>query len=53
MRRIRTEHAPASFTTLQHMAQNLYRKSRVKDSLRLKRKTAVRDDEYLASFIAA
>jgi hypothetical protein len=31
--RIRTEHAPANFTTLGHMAQNLYRKSPVKDSM--------------------
>jgi predicted transposase YbfD/YdcC len=50
--RIRTEHAPANFTTLRHMAQNLYRKSPAKDSMRLKRKTAAWDDEYLASLIA-
>jgi predicted transposase YbfD/YdcC len=52
-RRIRTEHAPANFTTLRHMAQNLYRKSPAKDSMRLKRKTAAWDDDYLASLIAA
>jgi predicted transposase YbfD/YdcC len=51
--RIRTENAPANFTTLRHMAQNLYQKSPTKDSLRLKRKTAAWDDEYLASLIAA
>jgi predicted transposase YbfD/YdcC len=51
--RIRTEHAPANFTTLRHMAQNLYRKSPAKDATRLKRKTAARDDDYLASLIAA
>ena len=51
--RIRTGHAPANFTTLRHMAQNLYRKSPGKDSMRLKRKTAGWDDEYLASLIAA
>jgi predicted transposase YbfD/YdcC len=50
--RIRTEHAPANFTTLRHMAQNLYRKSPAKDSMRLKRKTAAWDDDYLASLIA-
>ena len=33
--RIRTRHAPANFTTLRHMAQNLYRKSPAKDSMRL------------------
>jgi predicted transposase YbfD/YdcC len=51
--RIRTENAPANFTTLRHMAQNLYRKSPAKDSMRLKRKTAAWDDDYLASLIAA
>ena len=51
--RVRTGHAPANFTTLRHMAQNLYRKSPGKESMRLKRKTAGWDDEYLASLIAA
>jgi predicted transposase YbfD/YdcC len=51
--RIRTEHAPANFTTLRHMAQNLYRKAPGKDSIRLRRKTAAWDDDYLASLIAA
>ena len=51
--RIRTEHAPANFTTLRHMAQNLYRKSPARDSLRMKRKIAAWDDDYLASLIAA
>lgn len=51
--RIRTEHAPANFTTLRHMAHNLVRKAPGKDSLRLKRKTAAWDDHYLVSLIAA
>jgi predicted transposase YbfD/YdcC len=51
--RIRTDHAPANFTTLKHMAHNLIRKAPGKDSLRLKRKTAAWDDDYLASLIAA
>jgi predicted transposase YbfD/YdcC len=51
--RIRTEHAPANFTTLKHMAHNLIRKAPGKDSLRLKRKTAAWDDDFLASLIAA
>jgi len=51
--RIRTDHAPANFTTLKHMAHNLIRKAPGKDSLRLKRKTAAWDDVYLASLIAA
>jgi predicted transposase YbfD/YdcC len=51
--RIRTEHAPANFTTLRHIAQNLYRKAPGKDSLRLRRKTAAWDDDFLVSLIAA
>jgi len=50
--RIRTEHAPANFTTLKHMAHNLIRKAPGKDSLRLKRKTASWDDDFLASLVA-
>jgi len=50
--RIRTEHAPANFTTLKHMAHNLIRKAPGKDSLRLKRKVAAWDDDFLASLIA-
>ncbi len=51
--RIRTENAPANFTTLKHMAHNLIRKAPGKDSLRLKRKTASWDDDFLASLLAA
>jgi len=51
--RIRTDHAPANFTTLKHMAHNLIRKAPGKDSLRLKRKVAAWDDNFLASLIAA
>ena len=51
--RVRTEHAPANFTTLRHIAQNLFRKAPGKDSLRLRRKTAAWDDDYLVSLIAA
>jgi predicted transposase YbfD/YdcC len=51
--RIRSHHAPANFTTLKHMAHNLIRKAPGKDSLRLRRKTAGWDDDYLASLIAA
>lgn len=50
--RIRTDHAPANFTTLRHMALNLIRKSPGKDSLRLKRKVAAWDGDFLASLIA-
>src|ERR1035437_2826869 len=51
--RIRIDHAPANFTTLRHMALNLIRKAPGKDSLRLKRKVAAWDDDFLASLIAA
>jgi predicted transposase YbfD/YdcC len=51
--RVRTDHAPANFTTLKHMAHNLIRKAPGKHSLRLRRKAAAWDDNYLASLIAA
>ena len=51
--RIRTEHAPANFTTLRHIAHNLIRKAAGKHSFRLKRKIAAWDDDFLASLIAA
>ncbi len=51
--RIRTDHAPANFTTIKHMAHNLIRKAPGKDSFRLKRKVAAWDDDFLASLIAA
>jgi predicted transposase YbfD/YdcC len=51
--RVRTENAPANFTTIKHMAQNLFRIAPGKDSQRLKRKTAGWDDDFLASLIAA
>jgi len=45
--------APANFATCRHIAYNLTRKAPGKDSIRLRRKTAGWDDEYLASIIAA
>jgi len=50
--RVRTDHAPANFTTIMHMAHNLIRKAPGKDSLRLRRKSAAWDDDFLASLIA-
>lgn len=47
--RVRTDHAPANFTTLKHMAHNLLRKARGKDSLRLRRKVVSWDDEFMSS----
>jgi predicted transposase YbfD/YdcC len=49
--RISTGHAPANFTTVKHIAQNLMRRSPTKDSMRLKRKVAAWDDEFLVSLI--
>ena len=51
--RIRTDHAPANFTTIKHIALNLLRRKPGKESLRLKRKIATWDDQFLASLIAA
>jgi predicted transposase YbfD/YdcC len=51
--RVRTNHAPANFTTIKHIAHNLIRKAPGKDSIRLKRKVAAWDDDFLASLIAA
>ena len=50
--RLRTDHAPANFTTIKHIALNLIRRAPGKDSLRLKRKVAAWDDDFLASLIA-
>ena len=51
--RVRTNNAPANFATCRHIAYNLTRKAPGKDSIRLRRKTAGWDDEYLASLVAA
>ena len=51
--RVRTNHAPANFTTIKHMAHNLLRRPANKDSFRLRRKVAGWDDEFLASLITA
>jgi len=51
--RVRKDYAPANFTTLKHMAHNLMRLAPGKDSLRLKRKVAAWDDEFLVSLVAA
>jgi|SRR5579862_4777348 len=52
-RRIRTENAPANFATLTHIALNLMRRASAKDSLRLRRKVAAWDDNFLVSLITA
>jgi len=50
---VRTEHAPANFTTIKHIAHNLIRRAPGKDPLRMRRKIAAWDDAFLASLIAA
>ncbi len=49
--RVRTNHAPANFTTIKHMAINLLRRPAGKQSLRGRRKAASWDDDFLASLI--
>lgn len=50
--RIRKANAPANFATVKHMASNLLRAAPGKDSLRVKRKVAAWDDDYLAAIVA-
>ena len=50
--RIRTHHAPANFATIRHMAHNLLRNARGKDSLRLRRKLAAWNDDFLISLLS-
>jgi predicted transposase YbfD/YdcC len=51
--RVRTDQAPENFVTIKHMAANLARKTQGRDSIRLRRKTAAWDDDYLANLIKA
>lgn len=51
--RVRTDHAPANFTTIKHMALNLIQRVKGKQSIRASRKVAAWDDAYLASLIVA
>jgi predicted transposase YbfD/YdcC len=51
--RVRTNHAPTNFTTVKHMACNLLRRPSGKDSMRVRRKVAGWDDDFLASLVTA
>ena len=51
--RIRTENAPENVVTLKHIALNLARRKKGKDSVRLALKTAAWDDDFLTKLIAA
>ena len=50
--RLRTNHAPADFATIRHIAHNLIRNAPGKASSRLQRKAAGWDDDFLAGLIA-
>ena len=51
--RVRTDNAPTNFTTMKHIAFNLIRRAPGKDSMRLRRKVAAWDDDFLAALITA
>lgn len=50
--RIRTEHAPANFTTIKHIAHNLLRRNSAKMSMTTKRLKAGWNEQFLLSLIA-
>ena len=50
--RIRKANAPANFATVKHIASNLMRRAPGKHSMRVKRRLAAWDDDYLASLIS-
>jgi len=49
--RIRKKNAPANFATIKHMASNLLRRAPGKDSMRVKRRLAAWDDDFLATLL--
>jgi predicted transposase YbfD/YdcC len=51
--RIRTGNAQENFATLRHMAHNLYRRAAGGDSIRMRRKIAAWDDDFLATLICS
>jgi predicted transposase YbfD/YdcC len=50
--RIRTKNAPPNFAAVKQVASNLLRRARGKDSLRVKRRLAAWDDDFLASLVS-
>jgi hypothetical protein len=50
--RIRTDNAPENLATIKYIAHNLIRKAQGKDSLRLRRKLAGWNDDFLVSLLA-
>ena len=51
--RVRTDHAPTNFTTIEHRALNLIRRAKGKQSLWASRKAAAWNDDCLACLIVA
>lgn len=51
--RIRKDNAPANFATIKHMASNILRSSKGKQSMRQKRHAAAWDDDFLFDMITA
>ena len=49
--RIRRDNAPANFATIKHIASNLMRTKADKHSMRVKRRLAAWDDDYLESLV--
>ena len=49
--RVRTDHAPANFTTVKHIAHNLLRRHPAKKSMTTKRLMAAWDEDFLDSLI--
>ena len=50
--RIRKDNAPANFAVIKHIANNLLRASPGKESMRLKRRMAAWDDDFLTKVVA-
>jgi hypothetical protein len=50
--RVCTDHAPANFAAIKHMALDLIRRAPGKDSIR-RRKVAAGDDDFLAGLVEA
>ncbi len=49
--RVRTDHAPANFNTIKHMALNLIRRAKAKLSVNLARHAAAWNDEFLVQMV--
>ena len=51
--RVRTDNAPFNLAIVKHIAVNVLRTGKSKDSLRMRRKVAAWDEDALAAYIAA